>query len=238
LIELYAYTSPNARKVQFMLDEVGLPYVVRWVDISAGDQHTAEFRRINPNGKIPAIIDPEGPGGQPITLFESGAILLYLADKTGKLLPTDPVLRWETITWVFWQMANQGPMLGQAAHFVTHAKKRGITDSYAEERYVREARRLYQLLEDRLRGREFMVGNALTIADIACFPWVRVSAGQGIDLDGFPEVKRWSDALAARPAAKKKLAVPDGIHVKEDYTDDASWKALFGGGEAACPIRR
>jgi len=237
VIELYAYTSPNARKVQMTLDEVGLPYVVRWIDISAGEQHTAEFRRINPNGKIPAILNPNGPDGRPITLFESGAILLYLSEKTGQLLPRDPVLRWESIAWVFWQMANQGPMLGQAAHFVSHAKKRGIEDSYAEERYVGEAKRLYRLLDERLRGRDYIVGDSLTIADISCFPWVRVAAGQGIELGEFPEVKRWSDTLAARPSAKNKLGVPQEDKVKKEYTDDASWSALFGEG-AACAIRR
>lgn len=227
-IVLHGYTSPNARKVQIMLDEVGLPYTVRWVDISAGEQHSAAYRAINPNGKIPAIEDPHGPDGRAITLFESGAILLYLAEKSGQLLPADPVLRWQAIQWLFWQMAGQGPMLGQAAHFVSHARKRGIDDDYATARYQGEARRLYAVLDERLRGREFIVGEALTIADIACFPWVRVAAGQGVDLGDFPEVKRWSDALARRPSARRRLEAPQEASRKREYSDDASWNALFG----------
>ena len=230
MIQLYYYTSPNARKVLMMLEEVGLPYEVKWTDISAGDQFGEAYGAINPNRKIPALVDPDGPGGQPITLFESGAILLYLAEKTGRLLPVDPRRRWNVITWVFWQTSSQGPLLGQAAHFVSHAANRGIADEYAVERYRREAARLYGVLESQLAGRDYIDGE-LSIADIAAFPWVRVAKGQGVDLDDFPNVKRWCDRVAQRPSARKKLERDDATKqaAKSKYYTDATWKLLFGG---------
>jgi GST-like protein len=154
MIELYYYTSPNARKALMMLEEVGLPYAVRWTDISAGDQHSDAYAAINPNRKIPALVDPDGPGGRSITLFESGAILLYLAEKTGRLLPADPLRRWSVIKWLFWQTSSQGPLLGQAAHFVSHAANRGIDVQYAVDRYRNEAVRLYGVLDSQLAGRK------------------------------------------------------------------------------------
>lgn len=230
MIELYYYTSPNARKALMMLEEVGLPYAVRWVDISAGDQHHESFAVINPNRKIPALVDPEGPGGEPITLFESGAILLYLAEKTGRLLPTDPVRRWNAIKWLFWQTSSQGPLLGQAAHFVSHAASRGIDAQYAVDRYRKEAWRLYGVLESRLDGREY-IEREFSIADIAAFPWVRVAKGQGVNLDDFPNVKRWCDAIAQRPSARKKLDRDDATKqaAKSSYYTDETWNVLFGG---------
>ena len=199
MIELFYYTSPNARKIVIALEELGLPYETRWVDLSHGDQHTPDFQRINPNGKIPAIIDHDGPAG-PLTLFESGAILEYLAEKTGRLLPADPARRWQARCWVFWQVANQGPMLGQAAHFVTHAANHGVDDEYARTRYVNEAKRCYSVLDRALDGRAWLAGE-YSIADIACFPWTRVAKGHGIDVSAYPNVSRWSAAIAARPAA-------------------------------------
>lgn len=230
MIDLYYYTSPNARKVLMMLEELGLPYRVLWTDISAGDQHTDDYRRINPNGKVPALVDHEGPGGKPITLFESGAILLYLAEKTGRLLPSDPARRWNVIQWLFWQTSSQGPLLGQAAHFVSHAANRGIDVQYAIGRYQSEATRLYAVLETQLTDREYIDG-ALSVADIAIFPWVRVAKGQGVNLEDFPAVKRWCESIAARPSAKKKLDRDDAtkLAAKTDYYSDTTWRMLFAG---------
>jgi GST-like protein len=238
MLELYYYTSPNARKALMMLEEVGLSYEVRWTDISAGDQHSDEFGRINPNRKIPALIDHEGPGGRPLRVFESGAILLYLAEKTGRLLPADPIRRWNVIQWLFWQTSSQGPLLGQAAHFVSHAASRGIYADYAVGRYRREADRLYGVLEQQLAGRDCIDGD-FSIADIAVFPWVRVAKGQGVDLEHFPNVKRWCDAIARRPSALKKLDRDDATKqaAKTRYYSDETWNVLFGGkSPASCHL--
>jgi GSH-dependent disulfide-bond oxidoreductase len=231
MIELFYYTSPNARKVLMMLEEVGLPYEVRWVDIGAGDQFSESFGAVNPNRKIPALIDSQGPSGQPVTVFESGAILLYLAEKTGRLLPSDPLGRWNVMKWLFWQTSSQGPMLGQAAHFVSHAASRGIDAQYAVDRYRKEAMRLYGVLELQLTDRDHIAGD-FSIADIAAFPWVRVAKGQGVSLDDFPNVKRWCESIAARPSAQKKLDRDDATQqaAKTGYYNDATWNVLFGGG--------
>jgi GST-like protein len=230
MIELYYYTSPNARKALMMLEEVGLPYEVRWTDISTGDQYADSFGAINPNRKIPAMVDHDGPGGRAITVFESGAILLYLAEKTGRLLPLDPVRRCSVIQWLFWQTSSQGPLLGQAAHFVSHAANRGIDVEYAVERYRKEALRLYGVLDARLAGRDYIV-DEFSIADIAAFPWVRVAKGQGVNLDDFPNLKRWCDAIAQRPSARKKLDRDDATKqaAKANYYTDETWNVLFGG---------
>jgi GSH-dependent disulfide-bond oxidoreductase len=221
MIELYYYTSPNARKVLMMLEEVGLPYKVRWIDISAGDQHSDAYALVNPNRKIPALIDSEGPNGQALALFESGAI---------RLLPVDPARRWNVIQWLFWQTSSQGPLLGQAAHFVSHAANRGIDVQYAVDRYRGEANRLYAVLESQLQGREF-IDDEFSIADIAAFPWVRVAKGQGVDLDDYPRVKRWCDAVAERPSARKKLDRDAATRqaARTGYYTDETWKVLFGG---------
>jgi GST-like protein len=211
VIEFYCYTSPNARKVLMTLEETGIPYEIRWVDILAGDQHDPSYREINPNGKIPAIVDTDVPG-QPLRVFESGAILQYLAEKAGQLLPADLAGRMEALSWVHWQMSGQGPALGQAAHFVSHAPNHGTEVAYAIERFKREARRLYQVLDDRLAGREWIV-DEFSIADIACFPWTRVAKGQGIDIAEFPAVRQWGQRLAERPSAKLKLEKLAGLTV-------------------------
>jgi GSH-dependent disulfide-bond oxidoreductase len=230
MIELYYYTSPNSRKVLMMLEEVSLPYEVRWTDISAGDQHIESYGAINPNRKIPALTDHDGPGGRPVTVFESGAILLYLAEKTGRLLPAEPLRRWNVIQWLFWQTSSQGPLLGQAAHFVSHAAQRGIAAEYAVDRYRNEAARLYGVLESQLAGRGYIDGE-MSIADIAAFPWVRVAKGQGVDLAAFPNVRRWCDAMAERPSARKKVDRDDATKqaAKTNYYTDETWKLLFGG---------
>jgi GST-like protein len=233
MIELYYYTSPNARKVLMMLEEIGLPYEVRWTDISAGDQHAQSYSAINPNRKIPALVDSDGPAGQRLTVFESGAILLYLAEKTGRLLPTEPQRRWNVIQWLFWQTSSQGPLLGQAAHFVSHAASRGIAADYSVERYRREAHRLYGVLESQLAGRDYIDGD-FSIADVAVFPWVRVAKGQGVNLAEFPNVHRWCDAIAERPSARKKLDRDAATNqaAKTNYYTDATWTMLFGGAGA------
>ena len=236
MIDLYYYTSPNARKVLMMLEEVGLPYQVQWIDISAGDQHSESYALVNPNRKIPALIDHDGPGGRPLVLFESGAILLYLAEKTGRFLPTDAARRWNVIKWLFWQTSSQGPLLGQAAHFVSHAATRGIDVHYAVDRYRHEARRLYGVLEAQLQGRDY-VDEDFSIADIAAFPWVRVAKGQGVIVDDFPNVKRWCDAIAARPSAQRKLDRDEATKqaAKTGYYSDKTWNLLFGGQSGANP---
>ena len=235
MIDFYCYTSPNARKVLMMLEETGLHYQVQWIDISAGDQHREEYAQINPNRKIPALVDHDGPGGAPIVLFESGAILLYLAEKTGRLIPLDQARRWNVIKWLFWQTSSQGPMLGQAAHFVSHAPNRGIDAPYAVDRYRKEAQRLYGVLESQLRDRDY-IDDEFSIADIACFPWVRVAKGQGVSLEDFPGVKRWCDLIAERPSAQKKLDRDEETKraARTTYYADETWTQLFGGTPVSC----
>lgn len=237
MIDLYYYTSPNARKALMMLEEVGLPYEVHWTDISTGDQYAPSYGAINPNRKIPAIVDHEGPSGRPVSVFESGAILLYLAEKTGRLLPQDPARRWSVIQWLFWQTSSQGPLLGQAAHFVSHAASRGVEAEYAVDRYRREAQRLYGVLELRLAGREY-IDDEFSIADIASFPWVRVAKGQGVDISEYPNVKRWCDAVAQRPSARKKLDRDDATKAaaRVNYYTDETWNVLFGGKAPVCSL--
>ncbi len=237
MITLYYYTSPNARKVLMMLEETGLAYQVQWVDISKGEQHAPDYLQLSPNNKIPALIDSDGPGGRPLALFESGAILLYLAEKTGRLIPGDAVGRWNVMKWLFWQTSSQGPMLGQAAHFVSHAAQRGIDAPYATERYRQEARRLYGVLEGQLGSQHYLCGE-FSIADIAAFPWVRVAKGQGVNLDEFPRVAQWCAAIASRASAQKKLDRDAATlaAAKTGYYSDATWKALFGSHAGSQPV--
>jgi Glutathione S-transferase len=225
VIDLYYYTSPNVRKVLIALEETGLEYSIKWTDIREGDQFLDEFLRINPNAKVPAVVDHDGPGGRPLALFESGAILSYLAEKSGRLLPEDPARRWEAICWTFWQAANQGPMVGQATHFLRYAPQVGVDSEYAKGRYLTETRRLYQVLDDRLADREYLVGE-FSIADIACYPWTRVAAGHGIDVADYPNVKAWTDRIAARPSAKVKIAEPARAAATGEYTPE-QFQRLF-----------
>ncbi len=227
MIDFYYYKSPNGRKILLALEEMGLPYKVHWIDIAAGDQHGEAFRQISPAGKIPAIVDHDAPDG-PLTLFESGAILIYLAEKTGKLLPRGAA-RLEVLSWISWQVGQQGPMLGQAAHFFSHARANGVDIPYAVDRYVGEARKCYEVLELQLLGNEWVAGD-FSIADIALFPWTRVAKGQGIDITEFPNVKRWSDAIAARPSAhvKPQIETERGRGAGRAYSDETAKAALFG----------
>lgn len=204
MIDLYTWSTPNGRKVSIMLEETGLPYGVFPIDISKGDQFTSDFVRINPNSKIPAIVDHDGPGGKPFAVFESGAILIYLGDKTGKLLPKEPAVYYETLQWLMFQMGDVGPMFGQAHHFRRFAPEK---IGYAIERYTKEARRLYGVMDARLKDREFLAG-PYTIADIATFPWTARHEWQGVDLGDFPNVRRWYNTINARPAVRKGMSVP------------------------------
>ncbi len=205
-IDLYTWSTPNGRKISIMLEEVGLPYRVHPVDIGAGAQFEPEFLKISPNNKIPALVDSEGPDGQPVSLFESGAILIYLAEKAGALLPKEARARYKTLEWLMFQMGNVGPMFGQAHHFRRFAKEKV---PYAIERYTKETRRLYGVMDRRLGAAEYLAG-AYSIADIATLPWVARFPWHGLELAEFPNIKRWYDALAARPAVIKGMEVPAG----------------------------
>ena len=212
VIQYYGLPTPNGVKVSIMLEETGLPYEVHLVDFGSDDQHSPEFESLNPNGKIPAIIDPNGPGGKPLGLFESGAILLYLADKTGKFIPADPDARWETIAWLMWQMGGLGPMLGQLGFFNKFAGK-DYEDKRPRDRYVAEAKRLLGVLDARLAGRDWIMGDDYTIADIASLGWVRnligfYEAREIVEFDRFGNVAAWLERGLARPAVQKGLTIP------------------------------
>jgi GST-like protein len=211
-LQLYSVPTPNGVKVSIALEEIGLPYEPQAIDIGKNESWTPEFLSLNPNGKIPAIIDPNGPGGAPIGLFESGAILLYLGEKTGKLLPADPVRRYETIQWVFFQMAFIGPMFGQVGYFHKFAG-REIADKRPLERYRDESKRLLAVLDTRLNGRQWIMGDEYTIADISMFGWVRNLVGfygarELVDFDALKHAPAWLERGLARPAVKRGLEIP------------------------------
>jgi len=204
MIDLYTWTTPNGRKVSVMLEELALPYRVHKIDISKGDQFKPDFIAINPNGKIPAIVDNDGPDGQTLTLFESGAILIYLAEKTGKFLPKDPASRYVTLEWLMFQMGGIGPMFGQTHHFLRAAKEQV---PYAIDRYSTETRRLYGVLDGRLANAAYLAGD-YSIADIATYPWVARHEWHKVALGDFPNVDRWYRAISARPAVTRGMQVP------------------------------
>lgn len=222
-IELYYWPTPNGWKVAIFLEEAGLPYKVVPVNIGRGEQFEPDFLRISPNNKMPAIVDHDGPGGEAVSVFESGAILVYLAEKTGRFLPGDPRGRIAALEWLMFQMGTVGPMLGQLHHFRNYADDR---IPYAIERYANEARRLYGVLDRRLDGRDFVAGDGYSIADMAIFPWIVPHEGQGIDLDRFPAVKRWFERIDARPAVGRALAVME--EVRGEKPDEEARKILFG----------
>jgi len=205
MIHAYSWRTPNGHKLHIMLEECALAYTLHPVDIGRGEQFAPEFLKISPNNKIPAIVDEEGPGGKPISLFESGAILIYFAEKTGQFLPRpdlDPGGRYAVLQWLMFQMAHIGPMLGQAHHFRLHAAEK---HAYPIERYTREAGRLYRVLEKRLGESAYLAGPDLTIADFATFPWLRHPGRHGQSIDDFPNVWRWFDRIAERPAVRRAL---------------------------------
>jgi GST-like protein len=205
MIDLYTWATPNGHKASIMLEELGLEYRVHPVDLGNGEQFAPDFVAINPNGKIPAIVDAEGPEGLPFAVFESGAILIYLAEKTGQLLPADTGGRSRVIQWLLFQVGGLGPLLGQAQHFRRFAPR---PLPYAIERYTQEAQRLYGVLERRLEASEFLAGSFYSIADIAAYPWVGRAEWQGVTLADLPQVRRWFDAVGARPAVQRGMRVP------------------------------
>lgn len=227
MIDVYSWATPNGHKVHIMLEECGLRLGRDWqvhaVNIGAGDQFKPEFLRISPNNKIPALVDSEGPDGKPISLFESGAILLYLAAKTGKFLPRSDRKKFEVLQWLMFQMGGLGPMLGQAHHFRIYAPEK---ISYAIDRYTNEAKRLYGVLDRQLAQNKYVAGSQYTVADIAIFPWLRSWQNQGIDWADFPHLKRWFDAVSQRPAVQRGVQVLADL--RKPITDDQSREALFG----------
>jgi GST-like protein len=204
MIDLYTWPTPNGHKIHIMLEETGLPYRVIPVDIGAGDQFKPEFLKISPNNKMPAMVDTDGPGGKPMALAESGAMLFYLASKTGKFLPEDIRKRWQVMQWVMFQMGHIGPMLGQAHHFLSYAPEK---IEYAMNRYKNEANRLYGVVERRLKESKFLACDEYSIADMAAMPWMRFPERQGVEIAEYPLVQRWRDGIAARPAVQRALQV-------------------------------
>jgi GST-like protein len=223
MIEVYSWPTPNGHKVHVMLEECGLPYRAHPVDIGAGDQFSPEFLAISPNNKIPAIVDPDGPDGKPFSLFESGAILLYLAGKTGKFLPKDTRGKYEVLQWLMFQMGGVGPMLGQAHHFRIYAPQK---IDYAIERYTNEAKRLYGVMDRQIARQRYIAGDEYSIADIAVFPWLRSWKNQGIDWNDYPNLKGWFDEIAARPAVQRGVEVL--ADQRKPQMDDKARETLFG----------
>ncbi len=224
MIDVYTWATPNGHKIHIMLEECGLPYKVHAVDIGKGDQFQPAFLKISPNNRIPAITDSDGPDGKPISLFESGAILIYLAEKTGKFLPREPRGRYATFEWLMFQMGGIGPMFGQAHHFRNYAPEK---IEYAIKRYTNEAGRLYGVMDRRLGEVPYLAGADYTIADIATWPWTRSIKNQGHELAAFPNVKRWFEAIDARPAVQRGIKVLSDI--RRDITQDAKAReVLFG----------
>ncbi len=228
MIDLYTWPTPNGHKIHIMLEETGLEYNVIAVDIGAGDQFEPEFLAISPNNKMPAMVDPDGPGGKPYTVFESGAMLMYLAEKTGQFMPQEMAARYQVIQWLMFQMGGIGPMLGQAHHFRQYAPE---TIEYAVNRYTNEAGRLYNVMDRRLGDHDYLAGD-YSIADMACFPWIRPYERQGQDMDEFPNLKRWFEAIKARPAVERALEVL--ADRRRDPSGDAkSREMLFGAAQYA-----
>jgi GST-like protein len=223
MIEVFSWATPNGHKVHIMLEECGLPYKAVPVNIGAGDQFKPEFLAISPNNKIPAIVDPEGPDGKPISLFESGAILVYLAGKTGKFLPKSDREKYEVLQWLMFQMGGVGPMLGQTHHFRMYAPEKL---PYAIDRYSNEAKRLYGVIDRRLARSPWLGGKEYSIADIATFPWLRSWENQGVVLDEYPHLKRWFQQIAERPAVQRGVKVLADL--RRPITDDKAREVLFG----------
>ncbi len=229
MIDLYTWPTPNGHKIHIMLEETGLAYRIHPINIGEGDQFKPEFLKISPNNKMPAIVDSDGPDGKPMPLAESGAILIYLAAKTGKFLPKGIRERYSVLQWLMFQMGHIGPMLGQAHHFRAYAKEK-LT--YPIERYTKEANRLYGVLDRRLGESEFVGCGEYSIADIATMPWLRSHERQGVAMDEYPNVKRWFDKMNARPAVQRGLKVL--AHVRRPPPDDPKWQEnMFGAAQYA-----
>ena len=230
MIDFYALTSPNVQKIFIMLEECGLPYNIKPVDVWAGEQFTPEFAKINPLLKVPAIVDGDGPGGKPYAVIELGAILIYLAEKTGKFIPHEPAARYDTLQWLIVQVANLGPMSGQYVHFTKFA---GAGHDYSASRYRTQMVKLFDLYEQRLSARPFVAGSEYTIADIAAWPWLRNFELLGIDAGKFPALKKWVDTIAARDAAKRALAQVGALKSVRDKASDDQKDRFFGRGKYA-----
>jgi GSH-dependent disulfide-bond oxidoreductase len=230
MIDLYYWTTPNGHKITIFLEETGVPYTIKPVNIGKGEQFAPEFLKISPNNRIPAIVDHDPVDGkEPLSIFESGAILEYLGDKTGKFLPNDVRRRAEVMQWLFWQMGGLGPMLGQNHHFRGYAAEQ-IT--YAIERYTKETERLYGVLDERLEDREFVAGD-YSIADMACYPWIVLHERQGQDLNEFPCLKRWFETIQKRDAVQRAYAVARTVNPEARGMSDEAKKILFGQGRRA-----
>ena len=225
MIDLYTWPTPNGHKIHIMLEETGLEYRVHPIDIGAGEQFKPDFLAISPNNKIPAMVDQRGPGGKPFALAESGAMLFYLASKTGKFLPADVRERWEVMQWVVFQMGHIGPMLGQAHHFLQYAPEK---IEYAMNRYRNEAKRLYRVVDKQVEENEWIAGSEYTIADMSIMPWLRFPERQGVNIEEYPNLKEWRDRIAARPAVKKALEVlADRRRPTPSFTKEQA-EVLFG----------
>ncbi|WP_295760818.1 glutathione binding-like protein [Undibacterium sp.] len=223
MIDAYSWPTPNGHKIHIMLEECGLPYRAIGVDIGAGDQFKPEFLAISPNNKIPAIVDADGPDGKPISLFESGAILVYLAGKTGKFLGETDREKYNALQWLMFQVGGFGPMLGQAHHFRIYAPKK---IDYAFDRYTNEAKRLYGVIEKQLSQTPYLAGNNYSIADIAVYPWARSADNQGIDWADYPHAKRWFDTISKRPAVQRGVKVLSDL--RKPLNDAKAKDVLFG----------
>lgn len=223
MIDLYTWPTPNGHKIHIMLEECGLPYKVHAINIGTGDQFKPAFLKISPNNKIPALVDSDGPDGQPIALFESGAILLYLAGKTGQFLPQSDRAKYEVLQWLMFQMGGVGPMLGQAHHFRIYAPEK---IEYGIQRYTNEAKRLYGVMDKQLKSHAWIAGDEYSVADMAIFPWLRSWQNQGIDWADYPHLKAWFDRIAERPAVQKAVQVL--ADARKPLLDDKAKKALFG----------
>jgi GST-like protein len=227
MIDIYSWATPNGHKVHIMLEECGQRLGKDWhahaVDIGAGDQFQPDFLKLSPNNKIPAMLDSHGPNGKPFSLFESGAILVYLASKFGKFMPKSDIAKFETLQWLMFQMGGVGPMLGQAHHFRIYAPEK---IDYAYDRYTNEAKRIYGVLNKQVQSRKYIAGNQYSIADIATFPWIRSWKNQGIDWSDYPALKDWFDRVSERPAVKRGVDVLASLRVP--LTDDTAKQALFG----------
>ncbi|HEX3504188.1 MAG TPA: glutathione S-transferase N-terminal domain-containing protein [Xanthobacteraceae bacterium] len=232
MIDLYALTSPNVQKIYLMLEETKLPYKEHFVDVWKGEQYDPDFLKINPNSKIPAIVDHDGPGGKPYTVFESGAILMYLAEKSGQFLPKDTARKYDVLQWLTFQIASVGPMFGQFTHFKMFAPKTGDY-SYSMERYQTEVKRLYEVMERRLGEASYLGGDDYSIADIATFPWARNHDAQGVKWDDHPNLARWFKAIDERPAVKAALAKIAQIKSNRDTATDDQKDRFFNRGKYA-----
>lgn len=230
MIDCYTWPTPNGHKVHIMLEETGLDWTVHPINIQEGDQFKADFLAISPNNKMPAIIDQEGPGNEPISVFESAAILIYLANKTGKFLPLDPRKYYDVMQWLMFQMGGIGPMLGQAHHFHNYAPQRFDREllQYGIDRYVNESNRLYGVLDRRLEGREWVAADEYTIADMAIFPWLRMPENQGVDIEEYQNVKRWRDKVWARPKVEKALETLAEHRRTSPGHSDKAWEIMYG----------